>query len=111
MQDVPAGLIVTGLSDLVCVNRYDGWYVDTGDLETAEREMEAELRAWAAHGKPILVTEFGADALPGQHSLPATVVRGLPGALIEMSLRVFARVPEGIGEHAWNFATRPGGPP
>lgn len=114
----PDADVVTGLFDLVCVNRYYGWYVDTSDLETAEQELEAELRAWASHGKPILVTEFGADALPGLHALPATVwSEDYQVALLEMSLRVFARVPEVIGEHVWNFADfataqavhRPGG--
>ena len=62
--------VVTDLFDLVCVNRYYGWYADTGDLEAAERNLEAELRAWARHGKPIVVTEFGADAMPGRHALP-----------------------------------------
>ena len=62
--------MVTDLFDLVCVNRYYGWYAGGGDLESAERELEAELRAWARHGKPIVVTEFGADALAGLHALP-----------------------------------------
>ena len=43
---------------------------DAGDLRAAERHLEEELRAWARHGKPIIVTEFGADALPGLHTLP-----------------------------------------
>jgi beta-glucuronidase len=110
--------VVTDLFDLVCVNRYYGWYVDTGDLESAERNLEAELRAWARHGKPILVTEFGADAMPGRHALPPTAwSEEYQAQLIEMSIRVFRRVPEVIGEHVWNFADfataqavhRPGG--
>jgi beta-glucuronidase len=110
--------VVTDLFDLVCVNRYYGWYVDTGDLEAAERNLEAELRAWARHGKPILVTEFGADAMPGRHALPPTAwSEEYQAQLIEMSIRVFRRVPEVIGEHVWNFADfltaqavhRPGG--
>ncbi|MGP0026427.1 MAG: hypothetical protein ACLPKE_24195, partial [Streptosporangiaceae bacterium] len=36
----------------------------------AARQLEEELRAWARYGKPIVVTEFGADALPGLHALP-----------------------------------------
>jgi beta-glucuronidase len=110
--------VVTDLFDLVCVNRYDGWYVDTGDLAAAERNLQRELRAWARHGKPILVTEFGADAMPGLHALPPTVwSEEYQHALIAMSLRVLRRVPEVIGEHVWNFADfataqavhRPGG--
>ncbi len=114
----PSADTVTDLFDLVCVNRYYGWYADTGDLASAERDLEDELRAWARHGKPILITEFGADALPGLHSLPATVwSEDYQAELIEMSLRVFRRIPEVIGEHVWNFADfataqavhRPGG--
>ena len=63
---------VTELADVVMINRYYGWYVQTGDLDAAEPALEAELHAWAAkHGKPIIVTEYGADAMPGLHSLDA----------------------------------------
>jgi beta-glucuronidase len=110
--------VVTGLFDLVCVNRYYGWYADTGDLAAAEQHLESELRAWACLGKPILITEFGADSIPGLHALPPIVwSEEYQHALISMSLRVFRRVPEVIGEHVWNFADfataqavhRPGG--
>jgi beta-glucuronidase len=114
----PEADVVTDLFDLICVNRYFGWYADGGDLAAAERDLEDELRAWARHGKPIVVTEFGADALPGLHALPATMwSEDYQVALIAASLRVFRRIPEVIGEHVWNFADfataqavhRPGG--
>ncbi len=114
----PEADVVTDLFDLVCVNRYYGWYVDTGDLAAAERNLEAELRAWARHGKPILITEFGADAISGLHTLPPAVwSEDYQAALIRMSMDVFRRVPGVIGEHVWNFADfataqavhRPGG--
>ena len=38
---------VTELADVVMINRYYGWYVEPGDLEAAERGLEAELWAWA----------------------------------------------------------------
>ena len=110
--------VVTDLFDLICVNRYYGWYADPGDLRAAERHLEEELRAWARHGKPIIVTEFGADALPGLHALPPVMwSEEYQVALIEASLRVFRRIPAVIGEHVWNFADfgtaqavhRPGG--
>ncbi len=114
----PEADVVTDLFDLVCVNRYYGWYTDSGDLESAEEHLEAELRAWARHGKPIVVTEFGADALAGLHALPPVMwSEDYQTALIAMSARVFRRIPEVIGEHVWNFADfataqaqhRPGG--
>jgi beta-glucuronidase len=114
----PEADVVTDLFDLVCVNRYYGWYTDSGDLDSAEEHLEAELRAWARRGKPIVVTEFGADALAGLHALPPVMwSEDYQTALIAMSARVFRRIPEVIGEHVWNFADfataqaqhRPGG--
>ena len=96
---------VSDLCDVAMVNRYFGWYVHTGDLEAAERSLEAELRKWSRKGKPVIVTEYGADALPGLHA-----VQGEPwteeyqAAVLEMSHRVFDRVDAVVGEHVWNFA-------
>ena len=42
----------------------------TGDLETAEQHLEKELRGWEArYGKPMMMTEYGADTMPGLHSV------------------------------------------
>ncbi len=95
------------------INRYYGWYVDTGDLTAAERHLEAELTAWAeAHDKPILVTEYGADTMAGLHDvLGAPWSEEYQVALLDMTHRVFDRVDAVQGEHIWNFAdfaTAPG---
>lgn len=42
--------------------------------ELIHRQMAAELRAWrAARGKPVMVTEYGADTVAGLHMLPGMV--------------------------------------
>jgi beta-galactosidase/beta-glucuronidase len=61
--------VVSDLFDVLMLNRYYGWYVYTGDLVTAERMLEAELREWAQRGKPIVMTEYGADTQTGLHSM------------------------------------------
>src|SRR5689334_3150182 len=62
--------MVADLFDVVMLNRYYGWYVNTGDLPAAERALEAELNAWAAKlGKPIIMPGYGAGTLPGLHSV------------------------------------------
>jgi beta-glucuronidase len=59
------------LSDVLCINRYNGWYNHPGDPTAARRLLEPELDALHARtGKPIMVTEFGADALAGFHADP-----------------------------------------
>jgi hypothetical protein len=48
------------------LNRYFGWYNYPGDLKKAEQAMEGELEEWAERfpGKPVIYTEYGADAVP-----------------------------------------------
>ena len=73
---------VAQFADVIMLNRYYGWYVHTGDLIAAEKGFEEELRGWASEGKPIIITEYGADTMPGLHQLPArSVERGVPGRL------------------------------
>src|SRR6478735_3330635 len=53
------------LFDVLSINRYYGWYLFTGDLATAERALEQDLRGWAARfGKPVMMSEYGADTQP-----------------------------------------------
>jgi beta-glucuronidase len=98
--------VITDLFDLVMVNRYYGWYEDIGDLASAEPALEAELRDWAdKHGKPIIVTEYGADAVAGLHgAVPIPWTEEYQAELLDMYHRVFDRVDAVVGEHVWVFA-------
>lgn len=98
--------LVTELADVVMLNRYYGWYVNSGDLAAAERGLETELNAWArTHHKPILVTEYGADTVAGLHSVtPQPWTEEYQVELLEMYHRVFDRIEAVTGEQVWNFA-------
>ena len=106
VQFSPAGECkLTQFSDVIMINRYYGWYVDTGDLANAEVALDAELTEWAKEGKPILVTEFGADAVAGMHTVTGAMwSEEFQTEIVDMSLRVFDRHPAVQGEHLWNFA-------
>jgi len=97
---------IADLFDVICLNRYYGWYADGGDLRSAEMHLEAELRGWeSAYGKPLVMTEYGADTVAGTHSVldqPWTEEYQL--RFLEMYHRVFDRVPAVVGEQVWNFA-------
>jgi beta-glucuronidase len=103
---------VSQFGDVLMINRYYGWYVNTGDLPNAELAFTAELRGWATEGKPIIITEYGADTLPGLHSLtPQPWSEEYQVDYLEMSHRCFDAVDAVVGEHVWNFAdfrTTPG---
>jgi beta-glucuronidase len=105
--------VITDLFDVIMLNRYYGWYLNPGDLAAAERGLEAELNAWADKlSKPIIITEYGADTLPGLHNVtPALWTEEYQVELLAMSHRVFDRVDAVVGEHVWSFtdfATPPG---
>jgi len=102
----PDACTVTPLADLVMINRYYGWYVGPGDLEAAEQALEAELLSWASqHAKPIIVTEYGADAIAGLHTLHGAIwSEDYQAALLATYHRVFDRIDAVVGEHVWNFA-------
>ena len=96
---------VAQFADLIMLNRYYGWYVNTGDLEGAELAWREEMAAWAGDGKPIIITEYGADTMPGLHQLPAQPwSEEYQTAYLEMNERVFDAFPEVVGEQMWNFA-------
>ncbi|MGP3916557.1 beta-glucuronidase [Nonomuraea sp. 10N515B] len=97
---------IADLFDVLCINRYYGWYVTTGDLVTAETYLEMDLRGWVKrYGKPIMMSEYGADTMPGLHSVWDTPwTEEYQAAYLAMNHRVFDRIPEFIGEHVWNFA-------
>jgi beta-glucuronidase len=98
--------VVADLFDVVMLNRYYGWYVNTGDLPAAERALEAELHAWVDKlGKPIIITEYGADTLGGLHAtIAAPWTEEYQARLLAMSHRVFDRVDAVVGEQIWHFA-------
>src|SRR3954447_2112228 len=104
--------LVSQFADVLMLNRYYGWYVHTGDLAGAERAWRTELEAWAGDGKPIIVTEYGADTVAGLHSVnPQPWTEEYQVAYLDMNHRLFDRVDAVVGEHVWNFAdfdTKPG---
>ncbi|KAL2832319.1 glycosyl hydrolases family 2, TIM barrel domain-containing protein [Aspergillus pseudoustus] len=97
---------ISDMFDVLCLNRYYGWYVQTGDLEEAEAGLEAELRGWEEKfDKPIIMTEYGADTITGLHSaLAVPWSEEFQVEFLNMYHRVFDRVESVVGEHVWNFA-------
>jgi beta-glucuronidase len=96
---------VSQFGDVLMLNRYYGWYVNTGDLAAAEIAWEDELKGWASEGKPIIITEYGADTYPGLHTLVGEPwTEEYQVEYLDMNHRVFDRIDAVIGEQVWNFA-------
>ncbi len=91
--------------DVVCLNRYYGWYVESGQLEAGCARLSAELDAMhAKFGKPLILTEFGADTIPGCHALPPEMFsEEFQAEFLTRYLQVLRSKPFVIGEHVWNM--------
>jgi beta-glucuronidase len=92
--------------DVVCMNRYWGWYALGGELEKAMPALEQELDAvWALWHKPIIMTEFGADTMAGMHGHPEVMwTEEYQASYIRGHLEVAARKDFVAGMQVWNFA-------
>jgi len=95
-----------GLFDIVSINRYYGWYAMPGRLDRARRELERELDALhESLGKPIIMTEFGADTLPGAHNTPPEMwTEEYQVELLRHYLDAVENRPFVVGMHVWAFA-------
>ncbi|MBW4332019.1 beta galactosidase jelly roll domain-containing protein [Stakelama sp. CBK3Z-3] len=105
LQHGPAEWV--GQGDVICANSYDGWYEYGGRLEEAEAALVKELEQLHTDhpGKPVIITEFGADAVAGNHADPPRMwSEEYQADMIAMYLKVLGRYSYIIGEHPWAFA-------
>lgn len=98
--------VVGDLFDVVCVNQYYGWYLETGHLELIEESLLRDLRRIRdRYRKPIIVTEFGAEAVAGLHQEPPVMfTEEYQCEFLQRYFRAFDQLDFVIGEHVWCFA-------
>lgn len=105
MPDAPNKDCSAALSDVICLNRYYGWYVGGGDLEGAEQLLRAEMEQWKEKGKPVMFTEYGADTVMGLHDTVAVMfTEEYQVEYYKMNNRVLDACRFVMGEQTWNFA-------
>jgi beta-glucuronidase len=95
-----------GVVDVPGVNRYYGWYAMGGRLDEGVKALGPELDGLHQRfGKPIVITEFGADTLAGHHSQPDEMwSEEYQVEFLRRYLDVAATRPFVVGLHVWNFA-------
>lgn len=98
--------VVIEACDIIGINRYYGWYTKPVDLEQAGKDLARELDAtFEKYGKPVIVTEFGADTVEGLHSTTAQMfTEEFQTAFIFKYLEVMEARDFVAGAHVWNFA-------
>lgn len=83
-----------------------GWYYDVGTpLASIGEQLEAKLRrVYAEFRKPIMISECGADTLPGCHMMaPGLWSEEFQEALLLVYARLPTALPFVFGVHVWNL--------
>ncbi|GMT21055.1 hypothetical protein PFISCL1PPCAC_12352, partial [Pristionchus fissidentatus] len=64
---------LSDLLDVICINRYYGWYIDMGvPSEQIEEDLYYDISMWREKfKKPIMITEYGAEMIPGVLAEPS----------------------------------------
>ena len=107
MEGLPRQELTHDLIDVICLNRYYGWYIQTGDLAAGEQALRDELNEWIdmSVNKPFIFTEYGADTVPGFHSLnDIPFTEEFQVKLYDMYHTVFDDYNFIAGEQVWNFS-------
>ncbi|BFZ04363.1 hypothetical protein BsWGS_07402 [Bradybaena similaris] len=94
--------------DVTCINRYYGWYQDPGHTEVIQLQLQREFAGFRKlYNRPIIVTEYGADTLPGLHRAPSFMfTEDYQVEFLEEYHKEFDRARQQflVGEMVWNFA-------
>ena len=54
--------------DVLMINRYYGWYSDTGYPQIIYKQITNDFNNWfKKYNKPVMISEYGADTLVGMH--------------------------------------------
>lgn len=94
------------IADVICINRYSGWYSSLGNLENAHKQISEEIdRLHDKYRKPIFISEFGADTHAGFHSADALAFsEEYQCKMLNVYLDIANTRDFVVGMHIWNFA-------
>ncbi|MFX0048846.1 MAG: glycoside hydrolase family 2 TIM barrel-domain containing protein, partial [Candidatus Hermodarchaeota archaeon] len=86
-------------------NRYYGWYLQPGKIDEACQSLSEEIdNLYERYHKPILLSEFGADTIPGWHSQPPEMFsEEFQAEFLKKYIAICRSKPYVIGEHVWNL--------
>jgi beta-glucuronidase len=89
--------------DVACLNRYYGWYQQSGRIAEAISSLSNELDVlYERFHKPIILSEFGADTLPGVHAQPPEMFsEEYQVDFLTKYIELLRSKPYVIGEHVW----------
>lgn len=102
----PSAAKVSQWLDVICLNRYFGWYSDHGHTEVIKEQVTGEMKEWyeKCH-RPMIMTEYGADTIPGLHKMPAVAFsEEFQCEFLKEYHKAFDELDFMVGEQVWAFA-------
>lgn len=99
--------LALGYVDIISLNFYRGWYSEWGNIDEGVKSMITDLEEINRMNpdKPILITEFGADAIIGLHSDPPSMwSEEYQAEFIRKYVEALSKKSFIVGLHVWNFA-------
>ncbi|MCW3804523.1 glycoside hydrolase family 2 TIM barrel-domain containing protein [Plebeiibacterium marinum] len=94
------------VADVICLNRYEGWYKTNGRINEGVQNISNELdQLHTKFKKPCILIEFGAAALPGAHAInPEMFTEDYQVELIRAYMQMAKHKDFISGVMLWNFA-------
>lgn len=92
--------------DLICINLYLGWYSGKiADWDNFLDNFRARREALGMSAKPVVISEFGAAALYGQHTFDCVPwTEEYQAELFTHCIELFHRDPMVVGCYIWQFS-------
>lgn len=91
--------------DVLSLNRYYGWYSESGRIDVGVAKLSRELDL--IHERfpgPFILTEFGTDTIPGHHSEPPEMFsEEYQAEFLSKYIAMLFSKPFVVGQHIWNL--------
>jgi beta-glucuronidase len=91
--------------DVVCLNRCYGWYMNSGQLDMGLDRLSDEIDLLhRLYPKPLILSEFGADTIPGHHAEPPEMFsEEYQVEILTRTMDLIDGKPFVVGQHVWNL--------
>lgn len=91
--------------DVIALNRYNGWYYQTGQIELGVERLSREIDL--IHERfpgPFILSEFGTDTIPGHHAEPPEMFsEEFQAEFLSQYIAMLNSKPFVVGQHIWNL--------
>ncbi len=91
--------------DVVGLNRYFGWYTQSGQIDLGLGYLDREIELiHTLYPKPLIFAEFGTDTIPGHHAQPPEMFsEEYQAEFLTKQIQLTDAKPFVVGQHIWNL--------